>query len=197
MIRASLEGVLEIAQPSDTSHFPMMNNPKCDFVHQVELKEIKNGRGIFSYKCLNGQKGLYGITEDQQEGIHGKALTWAHNNGLGKAYWNGWEEAEKIASQPKMRIGLGMEPVNPTLVRQYSLRFGEGIFVNAVMDGGPSAKAGLQVGDVIIAINSTSVTSEAEFDKVFAPLTVNDKLVFTIYRKGRLLEVPVKGEPIN
>ena len=56
-------------------------------------------------------------------------------------------------------IGLSMGTVNAQAARQNNLSVNQGAYIGEVEADGPAAKAGLKVGDVITAIDGTSVTS--------------------------------------
>ena len=47
---------------------------------------------------------------------------------------------------------------------------GDGVYVSAVSAGGPAAKAGLKVGDVIIAVNGSPTPRSSDLGTVLAGL---------------------------
>jgi putative serine protease PepD len=56
--------------------------------------------------------------------------------------------------------------------------------IAAVEPGSPAAKAGLQQGDVVTAIDSTTVASAADLSDAIADHAVGDKVVVTVNRGG-------------
>ncbi|HEX6483806.1 MAG TPA: trypsin-like peptidase domain-containing protein, partial [Ktedonobacteraceae bacterium] len=58
-------------------------------------------------------------------------------------------------------LGLQGTTVDTTAAAQLQLPVTQGVLVTSVTANGPAAKAGLQVGDVIVRLNSTAVTDEA------------------------------------
>ena len=60
----------------------------------------------------------------------------------------------------------------------------EGAYVESVGSGTPAAKAGLQVGDVVVRINDTPVTSAASLGGVIRKYVPGDQVELTIDRDG-------------
>jgi len=72
-----------------------------------------------------------------------------------------------------------------------------GAAVQSVTEGAPAALAGVQIGDIITAVNGMAVTSGSLVDMVGAS-AVGDQLVLSIYRQGETLEITVTvGEQIQ
>lgn len=60
-------------------------------------------------------------------------------------------------------LGLKVRPVTPDDMRRYSLTSNAGLLVTDVEPEGLAAKAGLQPGDVVLAVNKQAVASVEEF----------------------------------
>lgn len=72
-----------------------------------------------------------------------------------------------------------------------------GIFVQSVLDDSPAAQAGLQVGDVITAINGEPLGSDALVELV-ASSAVGDSLSLEVYRQEQVLKITLTiGEKIQ
>ena len=72
-----------------------------------------------------------------------------------------------------------------------------GIALQAVSEGSPAADAGLQVGDVITAVNGTGMDSSALVEFV-GSAAIGDVLTLEIYRQGETITVTVTvGEQIQ
>jgi serine protease Do len=61
----------------------------------------------------------------------------------------------------------------------------QGIFVQKVEPGGPAEKAGLQAGDVIIALNGKPVTRGQELMEMVADSAVGQNMKITVMRDGK------------
>ena len=94
----------------------------------------------------------------------------------------------------KPYVGIGVLDVSEE-TQLYGIPAGAA--VQSVTDGAPAAEAGLQVGDVITAVNGTAVNSNDLVDLV-GTSSVGDQLVFSIYRQGQTLEITVTvGEQVQ
>lgn len=72
-----------------------------------------------------------------------------------------------------------------------------GAAIQEVTEDSPAADAGLQVGDVITAVNGTAVDS-TQLVAYVKGTSVGDELTLTVYRQGQTLEVSVTvGEKIQ
>lgn len=84
----------------------------------------------------------------------------------------------------KGRPVLGL--TGETITELYSQYYGvpQGFIVRNVEDGSAADKAGIQVGDVVIGINDTTISSISEFNKIKAEFKAGDKITITLYRQG-------------
>ena len=72
-----------------------------------------------------------------------------------------------------------------------------GAAVQSVTENGPAAKAGLQRGDVITAVDGKAMTS-TELVSFVGQASVGQQIVFSVYRQGETLEITVDvGEQIQ
>ena len=69
-----------------------------------------------------------------------------------------------------------------------------GAAVQSVTEGGPAQKAGLQVSDVITAVNGQAITSGNDLVEVVGATQAGDVLKLTIYRMGQTLELNLTVE---
>ena len=67
----------------------------------------------------------------------------------------------------------------------------QGATVRSAEPDSPAAKANLQPGDIITAIDAQPITGSRELVRYLRSCTVGQKLTLTLYRKGQTLEVPV------
>ena len=94
----------------------------------------------------------------------------------------------------KPYIGISVLDVSAE-AQQYGIPAGAAI--QEVSTNSPAAEAGLQRGDVIIAVDGTAMTGN-ELVRYVGQAEVGQQLLFTIYRQGQTLEITVTvGEQIQ
>lgn len=73
-----------------------------------------------------------------------------------------------------------------------------GIAVQEVVEGGPADLAGIQVYDIITAVNGAAVTENIELTEAVSRCLPGDTILFEVYRQGETLEIAVTvGENIS
>ena len=75
----------------------------------------------------------------------------------------------------------------------------EGIVITGVSPNSPAAKAGIQLGDVILKLNNQEGISARQMMQIIANTKPNSKVLVTILRLGKILQLPVVIEefPVN
>ncbi|MDZ7576906.1 MAG: trypsin-like peptidase domain-containing protein [Candidatus Nanopelagicales bacterium] len=98
------------------------------------------------------------------------------------------DSAKRIADE-LIATGSSSTPIiGVTVDRAFS---GPGARVESVTRGGPAAEAGLEVGDVIVAIDGKNVADATELIVAIRDHGVGDEVVFTVRGDGRSRDVDV------
>jgi Do/DeqQ family serine protease len=94
-------------------------------------------------------------------------------------------------------LGAQGQSVDADLARSLSLPRPAGVLVNALHPDGPSARAGLRIGDVILSINDREVADANALKFRVATLNVGGAATLTLIRNGRRvnLAVPLQAAP--
>jgi S1-C subfamily serine protease len=79
-------------------------------------------------------------------------------------------------------IGVTVGPVTPTLQQQDHLTPSSGALVLSVQPGSPAEQAALQVNDVIVSLNGTTIQSPANLTAAIHPLKAGDRVTVGFYR---------------
>lgn len=92
-----------------------------------------------------------------------------------------------------IRPYLGVEYVElfPALRRRFGITAAEGALVARVVTGGPAARAGVQIGDVITAVQGQPIREQEDLRKAIRRLKPGQTVHVTIDRKGRMLNLAV------
>ena len=94
------------------------------------------------------------------------------------------------------RPGIGIKIGTRTPERALLENKPEGVYVDSVTVGGPAEAAGMQVDDVILALDGKELTQD-ELIEVIRAKKIGDRITFTILRNGQTLEVVVTVGDLN
>lgn len=87
------------------------------------------------------------------------------------------------------QLGISCQDVSEAVSQAYNLPIGA--YVISVTDGGAAAEAGLQVGDVITAINDNKIETTEELNNYKNEYNAGDTITLTIVRNGQEQKVSV------
>ena len=82
----------------------------------------------------------------------------------------------------KPYLGITGGTMTEQMAAQYRYSITEGVFVYSVEEGGAAQKAGLQMGDVIVKVDDTPITSMEDLTVVKKQYSAGDTVTLTIYR---------------
>jgi Do/DeqQ family serine protease len=88
-------------------------------------------------------------------------------------------------------IGVTVQPVTSNLAESLGLGEVRGAIVNGVQPDGPAASAGLEQGDVILAVNDTTVRDSNALRNLVSTMTPGANVTLTIHRDGQEQQVSV------
>ncbi|MGH8317128.1 MAG: DegQ family serine endoprotease [Steroidobacteraceae bacterium] len=89
-------------------------------------------------------------------------------------------------------LGVTIQPVGQGLADSFGLPQPEGALVSSLEQGGPAARAGVQPGDVILALNGRSIRTMNQLPVRIASLMPGTTAQLTIWRDHAKREVAVK-----
>lgn len=89
------------------------------------------------------------------------------------------------------RPSIGITGQNITELMSFYYRMPKGVYVFAVSEGSGADKAGIRAGDIIIAIQGESITTNDELSEIKNQYKVGDTVTLTIYRGGENFDVDV------
>jgi serine protease Do len=94
-------------------------------------------------------------------------------------------------------LGITPQELTPDMAKAFNMPNGHGVAISTVVSGSPAAKAGLKVGDVIIAVNGSPVEDVNSFRLEIAGFAPGTTVHLKIERNGQALEVPVTLSVFN
>ncbi len=90
------------------------------------------------------------------------------------------------------RLGVTIQNVNQSLGESFGLAKPAGALVSSVEKGGPAAKAGLQPGDVILALNGKEISGSSDLPPRVADLPPGTSARLEVWRDRRRHEIEVR-----
>jgi S1-C subfamily serine protease len=92
---------------------------------------------------------------------------------------------------PAPLLGVFTQPVTPVLAAQLGLSVDEGALVRTLQAGGPAAEAGIEVGDVIVAVAGEEVTDNDSLQERLLEHDPDELVEVTVVRGTETLTVEV------
>ena len=94
-------------------------------------------------------------------------------------------------------IGVNISDITPRLTDELDLDIRSGVYVAGVSEKGAAYDAGIEAGDVIVAINERSVSKSSELQELIGRKRPGDKVKVTVNRQGDLKEFDVELRNMN
>ncbi len=134
---------------------------------------------------VNAYGQVIGITSAKVNSSYGEGLGFAIPIDNAKPIIDDLVKYGYVKGRPVLGI------TGETITELWSQYYGvpQGFIVRSVEDGSAADKAGMQVGDVVIGINDTTITSISEFNKIKAEFKAGDTITITLYRQGNKMNV--------
>ncbi|MEG1460846.1 MAG: trypsin-like peptidase domain-containing protein [Oscillospiraceae bacterium] len=93
-------------------------------------------------------------------------------------------------SSGKVSFGITAGTVDSAAAQYYNMT--EGVFVNELVPGGCSEKAGVKAGDIITAVDGTPIKTMSDLSNIKKNYVAGDTVTVEIFRGGETLEVKIK-----
>jgi serine protease Do len=89
-------------------------------------------------------------------------------------------------------IGVGFQELTPELAADFGVGERRGALVNEIVPGGPSARAGLEIGDVIVAIDGTPVRESRDLMRQVLRRPIGSEVRLDVIRGGRARAIQLR-----
>ena len=86
-------------------------------------------------------------------------------------------------------VGVGLQDINPDLMKFFNLKEKEGALISQVYGGSPAEKAGLKVGDVVIEIDGIKIKNSQDMVHEVLKKQVGQQVSFVVLREGKRTEI--------
>jgi len=88
-------------------------------------------------------------------------------------------------------LGLMIRSVDGNLAREKDLEITEGVYVDSITANSAAGEAGIEVGDVILKVNSTETRTSGELLETIGRMRPGDEVLLSVDRDGKELEFNV------
>jgi serine protease Do len=102
------------------------------------------------------------------------------------------DQLVKTGRVSRGRIGVTVQEMNAQFAESFGLDRPRGALVGSVEEGGPGAKAGLEPGDVILAVNGKPVERSAQLPGLIANVKPGTDAVLEVWRNDATKRITVK-----
>ena len=89
-------------------------------------------------------------------------------------------------------LGVQITPVSKEIAESLGLPNEKGAFISNINPEGPSKKAGIQEGDVILEFNNIEIVKMTDLPRVVASSDVGSDALVKIWRKNKIVNIKVK-----
>ncbi|WP_449412424.1 DegQ family serine endoprotease [Pandoraea soli] len=100
-------------------------------------------------------------------------------------------QLQQFGKVSRGRIGVTIQEVNQSLAKSFGLPKPEGALVSSIDKNGPAAKSDLKPGDVILAVNGTTIEDSVQLPEKIADMRPGAKATLTVWRNGAKQDVSV------
>ncbi|MBA4148912.1 MAG: DegQ family serine endoprotease [Verrucomicrobia bacterium] len=88
-------------------------------------------------------------------------------------------------------VGIAIQDLNPALAEQFNVKQTSGALISEVKENAPAAKAGLQIGDVVVQWNGADIRDSRQLKLQVAQTRPNQKATVKVMRDGKAKTVSI------
>jgi serine protease Do len=89
-------------------------------------------------------------------------------------------------------LGVQITPVSKEIAESLGLPNEKGAFISNINPNGPSKKAGIQEGDVILKFNNSEIIKMTDLPRVVAESDVGSFAIVELWRKNKIIKIEVR-----
>lgn len=104
------------------------------------------------------------------------------------------DELLKNGRVDRAAIRVQIDQLPEDLAKILGIPSSKGVLIRGALDGGPAQRAGVEPGDVVLALDQVEVTSPIAFVRELAKKKSGVPIDLRVFRRGRVLNIRVIGE---
>ncbi|NJD86959.1 MAG: Do family serine endopeptidase [Betaproteobacteria bacterium] len=101
------------------------------------------------------------------------------------------DQLKKTGKVTRGRIGVAIQNVSRDLADSLGLAKTDGAVVGTVEEDSPAAKAGIEVGDVILKVDGRTIESSADLSRTVRGIRPGQKIAVTVWRAGKMRDFTI------
>jgi serine protease Do len=94
-------------------------------------------------------------------------------------------------------VGIGIQDITPSIAQYFEYDSADGVLITQVAPQSSAARAGLQQGDIIVALDDQPVRDQQSYTELLAEYTPGDTIVLSLIRNGKALDVSVAADEFS
>lgn len=99
------------------------------------------------------------------------------------------EQIKQTGRAVRGKLGVTIQPVTADIAPSFGLNSPRGVLVNGVEDNSPASRAGLVVGDIILAINGQKITDGLSLSGLISNLGPNQTINLDVWRNNQTIKL--------
>jgi serine protease Do len=88
-------------------------------------------------------------------------------------------------------VGMGLQDLNPELMKSFNVEEKEGALISQVFEGSPAENAALKVGDIVVEIDGKKIKNGQDVVREVLKKKVGQKIELDVIREGKRIKVEV------
>lgn len=100
-------------------------------------------------------------------------------------------QLKKDGKVSRSRIGVGIQELSRNLAQSFGLNEPRGALITTVEKDGPGGKAGLQAGDVVLAVNGTAVQQASDLPRLIGGIRPDSRVALDVWRDRKAIKLTV------
>lgn len=99
--------------------------------------------------------------------------------------------AQRLIEEGEVRpafLGIEYQDLNPQLVSELGVDMTQGALLSSIVPGAPAQQAGLQTGDIIVAVNGKPITDRTPLVSLLIEHVAGDTITLDVWRNGQTFQ---------
>jgi len=102
------------------------------------------------------------------------------------------DDLQKFGKVSRGRLGVNVQPLTKELAESFGMSSAQGALVSAVEPNSAAARAGIESGDVVVAVNDRAIEQPADLVRAVGETRPGANVTLKIWRQGELRELIAK-----